>query len=448
MFERVRSATLMIVNGIEPISNIPELLARIMKKALRKGSNTSDDDSAPVNAGDDETDTEQHESLPRDKEVRRSIPKMLRLKAAAHRNSIDEKKPVDQSSRKPTMAQMLKMAAKKEANEHPSGRFKVEKVIVAPVAVNNTPPKECKPESRSPTLIPPQPVDFEEENRIKVGSERRRSILLRQNNLIETGSSRSTGNKEETVNYKVVNEKNKEVEKRAKYKTPKPAKAEVFHFENNEGDVSDDDNTSYREIEFKNISSSHASSSQRSKCQSSSDTSWNQDTEDTCRESISPAQVCRDSSPEYAVIVKQSPVRAQQNSTTPSDKPKRRFSSFLTLVREVMTMRKQEIRGQSRTAKDLAGGSIHEEDEYDTHGTIKKRRDSRGSRKSLRKRTKTDPKRQDSQTSIWSDKIPVITISKTESDECILEGNKVVAPKTNEKKHKEHRSKRDDRRSD
>lgn len=415
-----------------------------MKKALRKGSNTSDDDSAPVNAGEDETDTEQHESLPRDKEVRRSIPKMLRLKAAAHRNSIDEKKTVDQPSRKPSMAQMLKMAAKKEA-EHPCGRFKVEKVIGAPVS--NTPTTDHKPNSRSPTLIPPQPVDFEEENRMKVGSERRRSILLRQNNLIETGPSRSTDNKEDTVNYKVINEKNKEVEKRAKYKTPKTANAEVFHFENNEGDVSDDDNTSYREIEFKNISSSHASSSQRSKCQSSSDTSWNQDTEDTCRESISPAPVCRDSSPEYAVIVKKSPGGAQPKSNTSSEKPKRRFSSFLTLVREVITMRKQEIRGQSRPDKDLAD-SIREDDEYDTNGTIKKRRDSRGSRKSQRKRTKTDPKRQDSQTSIWSDNIPVITISKTESDECILEANKVITPKTSEKKHKEHRSQRDDRRSD
>lgn len=435
----------MTLNSIKPYWNILELLARIMKKALRKGSNTSDDDSAPLNAGDDETDTEQHESLPRDKEVRRSIPKLLRLKAGAHRNSIDEKKPVDQSSRKPSMAQMLKMAAKKEANEHPSGRFKVEKVIIAPVAVSNTPTTEHKPKSKSPTLIPPQPVDFDEENRKKVGTDRRRSILLRQNNLIETGPSPSTGNKEDIVNYKVVNEKNKEVEKRSKYKTPNPANAEAFQFENNEGDVSDDDNTSYREIEFKNISSSHASSSQRSKCQSSSDTSWNQDTEDTCRESISPAQVCRDSSPEYAVIVKQSPGGAQPKSSTSTEKPKRRFSSFLTLVREVITMRKQEIRGQSRQGKDLVD-SIREDDEYETNGTIKKRRDSRGSRQ--RNRTKTDPKRQDSQTSIWSDNIPVITISKTESDECILEGNKAITPKTNEKKFKEHRSKRDDRRSD
>lgn len=408
-----------------------------MKKALRKGSNTSDEDSAPVNAGEDETDTEQHESLPRDKEIRRSIPKMLRLKAAAHRNSIDEKKSIDQSPRKPSMAQMLKMAAKKEANEHPPGRFKVEKVVVAPVAVSNTHANEHKPKSRSPTLIPPQPVDIEEENRKKVGPERRKSVLLRQNNLIETGPSRSTVNKEDTVNYKVVNEKNKEVEKRAKNKTPKQANAEVFYFENNEGDVSDDDNTSYREIEFKNISSSHASSSQRSKCQSSSDTSWNQDTEDTCRESISPAKVCRDSLSEYTVIVKNSPGGAKPKSSSSSEKPRRRFSSFLTLVREVITMRKQEIRGQFGTDINLTN-SMREDDEYDTNGTIKKRRDSRGSRKSLRKRTKTDPKRQDSQTSIWSDNIPVITISKTESDECILEGNKVVIPK----------SKRDDRRSD
>lgn len=430
----------MALNDIEPFWKNSELLARIMKKALRKGSNTSDDDSGPLNAGDDETDTEQHESLPRDKEVRRSIPKMLRLKAVAQQNSIDEKKTVDQS--KPSMAQMLKMAAKKEANEHPSGRFKVEKVIAA--SVTNTPTAEHKPEIKTPCLLPPQPVDFEEENRIKVGPERRRSILLRQNNLIETGPSRSIVNKEDTVNYKVVNEKNKEVEKRAKHKTSKAAKAEVFHFENNEVDVSDDDNTSYREIELKNISSSHASSSQRSKCQSSSDTSWNQDTEDTCRESISPAQLCRDSSPEYAVIVRTSPGGAQPKSSTSSEKPKRRFSSFLTLVREVITMRKQEIRGQTRSTKDFTG----EDDEYDTNGTIKKRRDSRGSRKSLRKRTKTDPKRQDSQTSIWSDNIPVITISKTESDECILEGIKAVTPKTNEEKHKKDRSNRDDRRSD
>lgn len=47
--------------------------------------------------------------------------------------------------------------------------------------------------------------------------------------------------------------------------------------------------------------------------------------------------------------------------------------------------------------------------------------------KSTKKKHET---RQDSQTSNWSDNIPVITISKTESEECILENSTVKIEKT------------------
>lgn len=416
-----------------------------MKKALRKSSNTSDDDSQLPGAGggggggaggaddaarghhhhhhhqhhnndDDGTDTEQQESLPHDKEVRRSIPKLLRLKAAAR---IDEKSPTEPQAppRKISMAQMFKMAAKKEnktkdvsspppiKNEpHPAGLYKVEKLA----------------DTKNP---PDQPLDGA--NRIPVAAGRRRSILLRQNNLIESSTLRVAplATADEVVNYKVVNEKNQAMEKRSKLKTPAngqeaksplpvvttsplqeakspvhdTAEPSMFQFDRNDtGDVSDDDNTSYREIEFKNISSSSSQpgaaggSIRDNGGQHSSDTSW---TEDTCRESISPAAM------------------------QPVEKPKRRFSSFMGLVRMVVLMRRQQQKLETKKNDgNVVADSIREDaDEYDASksGTIRKRKDT-GS-------VKKKAKRQDSQTSIWSDNIPVITISKTESDECILE---------------------------
>lgn len=418
-----------------------ELLSRIMKKALRKSSNTSDDDSQPPfigggtgggsadvrgattghhhhhhhphNNDDDGTDTEQQESLPHDKEVKvRSIPKLLRLKAAAaHRNSVDEKNPTDQPAaapRKISMAQMFKMAAKKENKtketvtaqppppikdeSHPASLYKVEKIVES---------------------VPTPSPDAEQNCIPSVAGGRRRSILLRQNNLIEAPllAPLATADEASTVNYKVVNEKNQEMEKRTKRRTSKGNQPEtqvvhqkepeptVFQFDKNDiGDVSDDDNTSYREIEFKNISSS---SSQRDAMREySSDTSW---TEDTCRESVSPGA-------------------AMHQSPVPAERPKRRFSSFMGLVRMVVLMRRQEQKLNSKRSQKDGGGvaadSIREDGEYKSASAAS----SSGTMRREPSVTKKKAKRQDSQTSIWSDNIPVITISKTESDECILEG--------------------------
>ena len=392
-----------------------------MKKALHKGSNTSDEDSHPVN--DDETDTEQNESLPHDHDI---VGKTLRKFKGSHRNSVDEKKNDSQKARKSSVSNiksLAKLVSRKDVNEHPTGRFKIEKV-------SNVSNNDVK---HSPNLSTAHVVaeDKKAHKAAKMLKDRRRSILQRQNNLVDTATS-PLKHKEE-INYKIVNEKNQQMEKRAKLKTKKNNdEPEIFKFD------SDLDNVSYQDTERKLSSSS----SSIVKNPSSNDTSWNQDTEETCRESISPRQTTEFDFPiksQPKDIPTSKPMAQNISPAASSERPKRRFSSFIALVREVVQLKKQEKLDNSKMVKK-SSRFIPEDDDVvsATLNSSSKRRDSRSS--SLHKRTKNVvekpgvTKRTDSQGSIWSENIPVITISKTESAENILEGqvkqSKVVSPKS------------------
>lgn len=401
---------------------VAELLARIMRKALRKSS-VSEDDSVPLHPQDDETDTEQHDSLPHDYDTQHSSRKKSTGKKS-RQNSIDDKKSTTRQRKSSTsrLKDIVQVATAKRdlTNEHPSGRYKVDKVI-------NTQTVTEQPKS-----------SLEHENEQLVVSERRRSLLRRQGNLasnradIPTIPSESSQEKQ-NINYEIINERNQEVELRAKNQMSK-LEPEIFRFDRDDiyrnDDISDDDNTSYKEIEFPKV----GTSSHESKSQSSNEICWNQNITDDVMLSIDGSEAKNSASgsstPEYATIVKRKPTKpenvadAKKESTKPIpidskpaiEKPKRRFNSFLALVKEAVSTKKQE------NLHDSADTSV---DIQDYEELVTEESESLNSRRGSRKIYRVDAKnkRNDSSSSLWSENIPVITISKTESDECILEGN-------------------------
>lgn len=393
-----------------------------MRKALRKSS-VSEDDSVPLHPHDDETDTEQHDSLPHDYDPQHSSRKKSTGRKS-RQNSIDDKKSVPTTRQRKSSTSRLKdivqvAAAKKDlANEHPSGRYKIDKVI------NTQPVEQPKPSQR---------LDHENE---QIVSERRRSLLRRQGNLVSSNRSEiptipsESSQEKQNINYEIINERNQEVEQRAKNQMSNvKLEPEIFRFDRDDiyrnDDISDDDNTSYKEIEFPKV----GTSSHESKSQSSNEICWNQNIQDV-EESENKNSVSRSSTPEYATIVKRKPTKPEnvpdsKTETTkpiavdlksPIEKPKRRFNSFLALVKEAVSTKKQEnLHDSADTSMDIQ--------DYDE--LVTEESESLNSRKGSRKIYRIDAKnkRNDSSSSLWSENIPVITISKTESDECILEGN-------------------------
>ncbi len=420
-----------MTNDIHSIFHfISELLARIMRKALRKSS-VSEDDSVPLHPHDDETDTEQHDSLPHDYDTQHSSRKKSSGKKS-RQNSIDDKKPGSTNRQRKASSSRLKdivqvAAAKKDlANEHPSGRYKIDKVINTQSSAT-----EASEAKSTPRL--------EHENEQQVVSERRRSLLRRQGNLISNRSDIPTipsesSQEKQNINYEIINERNQEVELRAKNQMSKCLEPEIFRFDRDDiyrnDDISDDDNTSYKEIEFPKV----VTSSHESKSQSSNEICWNQNIPDDIMLGIDESETkylpSRSSPPEYATIVKRKPTKSENvsdakkestkpiaiESKSPIEKPKRRFNSFLALVREAVTTKKQE------NLHDSADTSVDIQD-YDE--LVTEESESLNSRKGSHKIYRIDAKnkRNDSSSSLRSENIPVITISKTESDECILEGN-------------------------
>lgn len=462
-----------------------------MKKALRKGSNTSEDDSQHgiSGIGDDETDTEQHDSLPHDMDTTarptvplkrpNSLKKSHRRAPPINPTSLNPNSAAanedrrstrnDKSTAKPSIRDVV---AQNRVTRKPSSpsRFKVERVDECDTPTTDGP-------EQSPDDIGPS----------RVVHERRRS-LLRQRNLCDNTAGDlldpNNGCSFEVINEKPVQKlpvKRVQTSRAAKADTTKkPAEPDVFVFDrrsaapaapaaNDLNDLSDDDNTSYRDIMIAPDPADNSVSNLAIRSISSNDTSWNNDESTAAGSLLSPAQARRDSSPDYAVIMRRSSKRdgsslsgsAAQSPETPpplpplpsvgqrsektsaesppivsaaalpSAKPtKRRFNTFLALVREVVTVRKQESLSEenppspSTPSDELASG--HDVDPLPSPSLpLARRRDSNTMRHSLRRKScvpsQTSTNRQDSQTSMWSDNIPVITISKTESDECILE---------------------------
>lgn len=415
-----------------------------MKKALRKGSNTSDDDSQMGGNGD-ETDTEQHDSLPRDHESTLPTTVSTRRKSSKRRNSIETPNLTGIPERKPSLKNIVKMAAQKDStnetgpkttsttNHLKDGRM----ATVKRESKERSTARSKAPENNALTNDP-SPIDkrmaekIDEESQEKIVAERRRSILLRQQNIPNDQlPGHGAPPTDAQLNYKVVNEKKQSKEPsavvvRRNRRSASEEHADVFQYDQNEaaGFISDDDNTSYREDSTRHVQN-------RISFEES-------DTPSADGNHIRPPPDRRGSSPDYAEIVKR-PLR--DSNTMPEEsnhepvqtllqaKPKRRMNSFLALVNKVVTTKKTETLTKDPEA---VNETILEEDfsaAPTAPKTTAKRRDSMS--QSLRRKTKSTVKRQDSQTSVWSDNIPVITISKTASDECILEDNVKEAANSN-----------------
>lgn len=421
-------------------TSFAELLARIMKKALRKGSNTSDDDSQ-LGVNGDETDTEQHDSLPRDHESTLPITGSTRRKGSRPKKSIETPNLAGVPEGKTSLKNIVKMAAKKETNDEaiPTLKNSTQQVKNARMATVKKESTDRSKTSVANGVIKTKtqnskrlPEDIDRDHQEKIVSERRRSILLRQQNIphdpVPNHIARPT---DEQLNYQVVNEKNQAKEQEVVLRSRRSASeehADVFQYDQNEAVdfISDDDNTSYREDSLRRESN-------RISFEES-------DPPSTEVNYIKPPPDRRGSSPDYAEIIKR-PIRVsnpivEEASNQPVSaallaKPKRRINSFLALVKEVVTTKKPENLIKDPEAVDE---TILEEDIADAalaRSVSTKRRDSMS--QSLRRKAKVNVKRQDSQTSVWSDNIPVITISKTASDECILEDNTTEMSKTNSK---------------
>lgn len=282
---------------------------------------------------------------------------------------------------------------------------------------------------------------MEHEDEHLVVSERRRSLLRRQGNLGATNRSdiptipSELSQEKQNMNYEIINERNQEVEQRAKNQITK-LEPEIFRFDRDDiyrnDDISDDDNTSYKEIEFPKV----GTSSHESKSQSSNEVCWNQNIQDDIllgiEDSDTKNSISQSSTPpEYATVIKRKPAKPENvpdvkresskpipiESKSTAEKPKRRFNSFLALVKEAVSTKKQEnLHDSNDTSVDI----------QDYEELVTEESESLNSRRGSRKAFRADVlknKRNDSSSSLWSDNIPVITISKTESDECILEGN-------------------------
>lgn len=400
-----------------------------MKKALRKGSNTSDDDSQPGAGGligDDETDTEQHESLPHDPPVRAALPLKRQASNKQRRSTMETSlTPHSASTSKDFRSGASTRGRQPNITKLPnksSGRFKIEKVV-EPLNTSAMDADEC------PT---------------RVVRERRRS-LLRQRNLPDSNVAGGAGAAEVPCSYEVINEK------MASNTGSAPGEPEVFLFDRAEPlppppppppqpELSDDDNTSYRELVCKDQLDNSVSNIAL-RASSSNDTSLNNE-----MDTLAPSPRRRGSSPDYAVIMKQKrcrrdsmqldePLGAASHAPAVEDisvenPTKRRFNSFLALVREVVTIKKQESLPESTEPTDpcvapATAAPVQQESSAEPASSVRRRDSAAGLRQSLRRKSRVHAaSRQDSQASIWSENIPVITISKTESDECILEDDR------------------------
>lgn len=298
-----------------------------MKKALRKGSATSDEESVGnLNQQqhqhhghqheDENTDTEQHESLPHDQEEEDN---KINTQKQSTTGATEKKRDLF-----PELIKKLRESAKKSRG----------------------------PEGTSPTAT----ATMRRGNADSTDDEERRVVQERRQSLLRKGAR-------DEAKFDVIDE----TTGAAKVATTKKgkAKASVFTF-----DVPQAPQTT------ETVAAAAAADLQIS----SSDN-------DQGRGGGSPK------SPIYATVNK---VR----KNTEGEEKKGKFNSFFTIVKEAVQARRQS----------LIAEQLDPEQVEDT---------------SLVRRQGVSPKPQlanrDSDCSIWSENIPVITISKTGSDECILE---------------------------
>lgn len=441
-----------------------EFLARIMKKALRKSSNTSDDDSHPVD--DDETDTEQHESLPHDQEGAAERRTSVRRKDSS-KSLLDDKRPDASKQRKSSFARMkdiVEIATRKNEQAKPDSK-----------PSNAT---ERSVRKQSSTTVNDQEEEF---NKAKVVSERRK--LRRQQSTQESDGGVSlhptqpptTKDVKENVNYEVINERNQAAEKKSKQPLKINTEPEFFKFDKEapkkrtqKPDESEDDQTIYREVDAHpkkeksppKESSGSTFPASTSKSQTSSDITLqsphkdrHKDTKYTdsrhpklaaLKKTEPKTEKYDNSPPTYAHVKKHTaeavhqppPLEKQKSDDDLLKQPMKKLNTLLALVRDAVHAKKQdqindpnvcmpELQARVRAYIDDSNSiSVSEEGSKNSDSISSQQQFQQGTSKRRRRVVSAEPpkpKRQDSQASIWSDNIPVITISKTESDECILD---------------------------
>lgn len=361
-----------------------ELLAKIMKKALRKGS-ASDDDSQVTNVGD-ETDTEAHESLPRD-------------------HSPITKTPDVKSKRKlkNPFAQIIAMAKEKATKENGVENQENQENIRKEIDTH----QEQLDQKKS---LEEQEADEKE----RIVSERRRSLFKRQENIgatavdVEREVSSDKKPKAPDLIFKFDQSlKQSTVEKQSdESKKPKPEKPKR-----------NGANVKYRCSPHHEVTSDSSSDYPATTMGESKDKSETPHYAAPMKiRPVTEKPVSPGPEGKYSKKREDEKVDEEETKQSPS-KPKRKFNKFFALDKD----NKTESSGPKSPKSPIE--PIPENPALEN---IQKQSSlsSKDSIESSSKDSKTDKKpakRQDSQTSIWSDNIPVITISKTESKENILE---------------------------
>lgn len=409
----------------EKIKARREFLARIMKKALRKSSNTSEDES---HAGDDcdETDTEQHEPLPHDQETFCEKRTPMKNKNSNARLS-DDRKDNAGNQRKLSFTGMRDIVeiARRKSEQFSDGT----KLMATNEAIEG---------EKRPIMVTnksnKQNHDKDEYSKVSIVSERR--ALRRQQNARESDGSLSLQTLPDSTKYNTVDEKTQNIRRGAiKPKLPQniDTSPEMFKFSPSMANNSEIKMNESNEFDAGKANFTEIKNNPKSQEQLCSKYGSNV----TINNSSSPI---RAHSPEEAVKMntmdKSSPGSSREKLKQEEiihKQPIRKLNSFLALVRDAVQAKKHEqqpvcgdiIQGRSVNLQSRVKTFIDDSNSVSAseEGTSTKTATD-STTTSLRRQQRSDPpkpKRQDSQASIWSENIPVITISKSESDECILE---------------------------
>ncbi|XP_037945139.1 uncharacterized protein LOC119677740 [Teleopsis dalmanni] len=191
-----------------------ELITRIMKEALRKGSATSDDDSFLRNKRDeDDTDTEYNESLPDDEKTKGKQFGLSKLQQIRR-------------TRKPSLVDIVQIAKSERERAagkdvHSKGRLKIEKHDkrskdklfnkennTETVQLNNMEEKENTMNSKKIISMSSSDNDFQINSRIV--NERRQSLMRNENEIDDEHYNEMKSNEKQTQNTEKTNFQNNE----------------------------------------------------------------------------------------------------------------------------------------------------------------------------------------------------------------------------------------------
>lgn len=201
-----------------------------MKKALRKGSATSEEDSI-VRQGrdDDDTDTEHHDSLPHDeegKEKRSGLSKLQQIRRIRKPSLVDIVQIAKSEREKERALQQQFNNGNKET--HPKARFKIEKSEKKEDKEDNNKEKdkenEKKPEKGSDKDSPD--TDNDPEINTRVINERRES-LLRKNHENKERDKQKENDKDKDSEKEKEKDKDKEKQK-DKQNSPSDYKRRIY----------------------------------------------------------------------------------------------------------------------------------------------------------------------------------------------------------------------------